>query len=191
MFTNNYIAFRHNAFWAAATNMGLSFGGSKIVGKSMTSAFGTSCGLDTSPDIWDSDIGSNLNGQCKALLTASATSASKANPGIYFGSGTTPATKDDYTLESPISSGLTIVSASAFVENTANGQYCISRDYVLTNTTDANITVSEIGCFVPIVYDTDEWYQVLMERTVFPSPVTIQPGESKLITYKITFNQSQ
>ena len=28
-----------------------------------------------------------------------------------------------------------------------------------------------------------------MERTVFPEPVVIQPGESKLITYKLTFNQ--
>jgi hypothetical protein len=191
MFTNNYIAFQHNRFFnVSGPGAGYSIGDVTVHGQNLTSVRGTtiSSSLDKSVA---ADLGRCLKGKCMPLLTADASSASAANGGLYFGSGTTPATKEDITLESLIASGLTIANGNIFFENDANGRHVISVDNVLTNTTDAPITISEIGLISGVANSSSKYTQVLFERTVLSSPITIAPGESKLITYKITFNQSQ
>ena len=108
-----------------------------------------------------------------------------SSSGVYFGAGSTPAQKTDYDLENMITSGLTITNGSFVSTNSGNGVYWYECSYIVRNSSENEITISEIG-----YYSAADNYAVLMERTVLASPLTIQPGESKLITYKITFNQS-
>lgn len=133
-------------------------------------------------------------GRCCDIATVINTETNgwlKIYPGVYFGTGSTPATKADYTLESPLTSGLSITSPSAATESTnGDGVYVFSAPFVVKNTTENEINIWEIGIFTPIQRYTMEYYLALMERTVLTEPITIQPGGSKLVTYKITFNQT-
>lgn len=183
MFTNNYINFRKGAFLATGSSSSemykiINSGGTE---KSVFSSYGVQCDLGG----WMS------NGRCRALVTDKATSRSSAYPGVYFGTGSTPANKSDYKLESLIESGLQITSPSSAVwTDEGNGKYSIAADFVVRNTTESEINIYEIGIFTPVSNGTSEFYQVLMERTVLAEPITIAPGEPKLVTYKITFNQT-
>lgn len=127
------------------------------------------------------DIGSSMhNAYCGSF----------SNSGVYFGAGTTPAAKTDYKLESIIESGLTISRVNDAPQlDVVGGKYVYSASYVVKNTGTENIVIGEIGYYGRLVGTYS--FAALMERTVLDTPLTIRPGESKLITYKITFNQSQ
>lgn len=192
MFTNNYIAFRKAAFTA---------GYSYSTTVWMKNAVGSSVEACVAHFAF-ADIGYWMT---KALcatnagIASSTTLTSQNFSGLYFGTGSTPATKADYKLESPITSGLTITNPSALVwDNDGNGKYTACADFIVRNTTESEINIYEIGVFVPTtpkgtaaVSSTQGTVNyVLMERTVLDEPITITPGESKLVTYKITFNQT-
>lgn len=104
--------------------------------------------------------------------------------GVYFGSGSTPATQDDYRLESPIESGLTFTNGTIRKNTQADGSTIYRNSYIVVNSSDADIVIAEIGILG--VVHTDYYFPVLFERTVLASPVTISPGESKLVTYTVT-----
>lgn len=101
---------------------------------------------------------------------------------IVVGSGTTPATVDDYKLESQITSGLTGTSAIT-VDEDNDATYTLT----LTNTSDADITIGEIGIFAScFVNNTSSGTDcVLMERTVLDAPITIPAGGIGVIDYAI------
>lgn len=131
------------------------------------------------------DIGANMH---------YATCEDPANlyGGVYFGRGTTPAARTDYKLESVITSGLTISNVYTFPQlETVDGKYVWSASYVVKNTSTEDIVISEVGYYGQVGRNSSADYLALMERTVLSTPLTIKPGESKLITYKLTFNQSQ
>ena len=139
--------------------------------------------------------------RCQAIKATQTSSASNTladilvAPGVYFGTGSTPANKSDYTLETPITSGLTITKGTPFLSQN-NGIYTYQAAHALANNTEAEINIYEIGLFLPIDSGNGStsalmWHNVLMERTVLIEPITIAPGEAKLVTYKITFNQTQ
>lgn len=126
---------------------------------------------------------------CAAMETGTR---STVGGGVYFGSGSAPATKEDHCLQSPITSGLSIINPPkcSFTED-GNGQKVFSANYVLTNTSDAEINIYEIGLFMTISQSSSAYYRrVLAERTVLTEPITIPVGESKLVTYKITVNET-
>lgn len=131
-------------------------------------------------------------GRCRSIVSTPLASSQLATYcGIYFGSGSTPANKNDYTLESVIESGLSISNPSSLVQsNDGNGKYSFSSPIVISNTSDAEININEIGLFLPGGENGSQWYLLLMERTVLTEPITIAPGESKLVEYKLTFNQT-
>lgn len=147
------------------------------------------------------DIGGWMKtARCKKIFgtVSSSTLNDNTYPGVYFGTGSTPATKSDYKLESPITSGLTITNPSALAwTEDGNGKYTASADFVVRNETESEINIYEIGLFTPFSYNYNYTTinssmpvdYALMERTVLTEPITIAPGESKLVTYKITFNQ--
>lgn len=186
MFTNNYIALKKQIFLSSYSTYYKDVRGQSIQGYNCTLAY--------------YDIGQWLHlARCQSIKTT-VTSGNPGNyPGVYFGSGSTPATKDDYTLESPITSGLSITNPSAltWVDN-GNGKYTATASYVVQNTTDAEINIYEIGVFssVNTYYlgssnnSSNQFFLVLMERTVLDVPIVIAPGEAKLVTYKVTFNQT-
>ena len=106
--------------------------------------------------------------------------------GTWYGRGRTPATVDDYTLEDPIfdnaitgASGLT-----ALVATVGDGYAQISATQSLTNNTDEEIAVGEVGCFGQI---SSSGSGILMDRTVLEEPIVIPPKGTVAFEYVIKF----
>lgn len=104
-----------------------------------------------------------------------------------IGTGVTPATADDYTLESMITSGISIVNPSAVTVTKENGYVAVYATYTVTNTGTTSLAVSEIGLF-GTGFIASNGISMLTDRTVLESPIVINPGEAKPITYTIRFN---
>ena len=109
---------------------------------------------------------------------------------IKFGSGTTPATEDDYNLETEIS-GITGTST----ETIKNDNGSIKREFLLTltNGNDSSVTINEIGLFSSMNGYTSATStsspsskDIMIERTVFETPVVIEAGGNAVIKYSIT-----
>ena len=122
-----------------------------------------------------------------------------SNVGVYFGTGGTVPKVSDYTLESPITSGLAITNPS--IENTGydpkfpmetdGKKYSLVPTYIVQNTSSAEINIREVGVFGAVCTSSSSnssTINVLFERTVLSEPINIQPGKVKLITYRLTFN---
>lgn len=110
------------------------------------------------------------------------------DPGIWFGSGTTAATEDDYALEDKITRGLSF-NLSRVNDMDANGNPFIRFDIMVTNTSSANITISELGyvqyvqCATTLRGTNDNRVATLFDRTVLTNPVTIEPNSYAVIRY--------
>lgn len=182
MFTNNYIGYQNMAFEGSGYFLG-----------NYVYLTTTSNESQYTYDLGKCQYGNLgywlIRAKCSTFPVTPSSSSHESCGGVYFGSGSTPATKSDYTLESPISTGLTITNPNVFNCTTNGaGQWVISASYVLTNTTAGEINIYEVGVVTPL-YASKTYRPFLMERTVLTAPITIAPGEAKLVTYKITFNQ--
>lgn len=129
----------------------------------------------------------NLVGHASLITSATPTSlpSNVAGFGIQLGNGITPATYDDYKLESTIVSGLTLVSQSgtlkqATIYDSETHHISSERTYTINNSSSNSITVSEVGIYAP--FDSSG-NCCLIYRDVF-SPVTLAPGESIIISFK-------
>ena len=124
----------------------------------------------------------------------SSLSYSSPHFGVRFGTGSTPATKADWDLENPMFSGLNVSANTMVMSEEAPGKYAAHNTFVVTNTTDAEINIWEVGLYAPVNImqdaNTKRFHYALMERTVLDAPINIQPGASKVVTYKLTINQS-
>jgi hypothetical protein len=132
-------------------------------------------------------------GRCKTFPTSKGEDKPvQSDYGVYFGSGSTPATREDYKLESPIESGLSITNPSSLVWLETDGGNCSAvADFVLRNTSGAKIVVREVGFVSALIRQNDgDFYPCLFERTVLDNPVTIPAGEAKLIEYKVTVSET-
>jgi hypothetical protein len=190
MFTNNYINFRHNMFFGI-TGPGTNFNG--IYGRSLVSPWGGTHNFYTSSSTsHDWDIGRFLaTPVCNAIPTAMGANTTAAGAGVYFGTGTTPATRNDITLESPITSGLTVTKDGIAITANESGQYCVIGTYSVTNTGADDVNIWEIGCFAGIrTANSNGYTAILMDRTVLDAPITIKAGETKTVNYGFEFNQS-
>lgn len=109
--------------------------------------------------------------------------AQTSEAGIRFGRGSTPPMENDYALEDLITSGLT---ASASKVIAPDGSYAEGA-YVLMNTSDADITINEIGYFGKVAESSssNRGHCVLMERTVLSEPITLPPGGTASISYRV------
>lgn len=113
--------------------------------------------------------------------------------GFVVGTGTTPATVNDYKLESQITSGLSSSGSTAFYRFDDAGFERV-MSCVITNTSSEAITISEVGKVASINYFKTETATTttsgatLIERNVLDTPVTIPAGEHKTITYTIRMN---
>ena len=178
MFTQNYIDGVKGLFKGESFKFVPCGGGSAIEGSYERSEIGK--------------IGYHMRvATCREYVTSGQSSVYAVSTGVYFGKGTTPATKDDYKLESPITSGLTITNPSYFVEvHGGDGKYIWVSDFVVQNTSGAEVNISEIGLHLPFYYSGNStYYLTLAERTVLDEPIVIPAGATRVIEYKITFNQ--
>lgn len=111
---------------------------------------------------------------------------SNSSPSFYtclmIGNGTTPATPDDYCMESVISDGFSysgnIMRTILFdVEKEK-----VMKNYIITlsvtNTSATDLTISEIGLIHCVREESNTGYNTLLHREVF-EPVTIPVNESR------------
>jgi hypothetical protein len=193
MFTNNYLLMRKSLFECGG-NTSQSAGNFYDASGNIKISY--VCALATA------DIGHWMKyARCQAII---GQDPNKIYPwdstyaGVYFGSGSKTATKEDFALHEPITSGLEIANTNALVwNNDENGNYSVYSDYVLRNTTDDDIVIREIGIFTPsskgahrVDVATNVNYY-LMERTVLDDPIVIPSNESRLVSYTVRFNQSE
>lgn len=121
-------------------------------------------------------------------------SYSSYSNGFRVGTGTTPPTEQDYSLESVITSGLS-GSVNGSSNRNADGNVDTMFQITLSNTSSAAITVGEIGYYgAQWGYATEGGassnHSVMYHRAVLNSPVTINPGESAIINFHVTAVES-
>lgn len=110
--------------------------------------------------------------------------------GIVIGSGVTPATVDDYFLESQITTGFSssIVATKTYENGTVKTNY----DVTITNTSSTSISVGEIGVVITVTAansanaSTTSSAYCLLDRTVLTTPVVIAPEDFETIRYTVS-----
>lgn len=185
MFTNNFIELQKAAFMGTTAAL-KRVSGSDVTLRLSVSTFALNL----------AGLGRWLNvGRCSTVTNSVSFSSNsfgndKGVGGVWFGTSPTPATKEDYSLGSAITSGLTVTSPSSVTQkDEGGGKYTFLSDFIVRNDTEADINIYEIGLFtVPV--EGPAAYSILVERTVLTEPIVIPAGESKLVTYAIRFNQT-
>ena len=106
---------------------------------------------------------------------------------VEFGIGTTPATVNDYKLESEITTGISVAYPSSVTTEQTDSYILWTVTFGVTASVE--VTISEIGLKSrAVIGDGGSTNNVLVDRTVLDAPVTIPAGQSKQITYTIRFN---
>lgn len=107
---------------------------------------------------------------------------------LVIGSGTTPATVDDYKLETPITT-LTPIAATTLCKDKDTGDTLSPTEFTITTTyrndTDAAVTVNEVGIMIPAGYRStvgNSLSSCLIYREVLATPVTVEPGQIRTFT---------
>lgn len=114
------------------------------------------------------------------------TSSTNGRGFIILGTGTTAPTADDYCLESQITENLSCDSVSVSRATT-------TKTYTATfsNSGTSDMVVTEIGYVSRITHNYNfgdyYWDDFLMDRTVLETPITIPAGESRTVTYELSF----
>lgn len=131
------------------------------------------------------------------IVTALSTATSGASYGVAFGSSSTAATENDYTLGSQVTGiTATIPTPVTFIDS-ANYKYVARLDYVVSNDTGATVTIAEIGLFVRFGSAMTRGANastsgsarqcIMMDRTVLDTPVVIPNGSAATIRYEFAY----
>lgn len=188
MFTNNFRKLLFKYVFGANTTNGNSEPPDSYSSKpTLISISGSSCYFDANnsfslQDIWRSAI------NALSTLDTIPTNSQNSRGYILLGTGTTAPTADDYRLESQITTNLSCDSVSVS-RNTTVKTYTAT----FSNSGTSDMTVTEIGYALRMCYyirstsDTYTYDNFLMDRTVLDTPVTIPAGESRTITYTLSF----
>ena len=117
-----------------------------------------------------------------------------AAAGISIGTGTTPASEDDFQLEATITSGVNVVLTSTEYGAENPWYPFLKYDLTVTNTGANPLVVSEIGykqnaSVTKVIGSTARANKVfLLDRCVLDTPVTIAPGDAGIVTYRLQTN---
>ena len=116
--------------------------------------------------------------------------------GFQIGSGSTAPAETDYKLNTQITSGFS-GSLSYTERGIDNGSLYMEFGLLITNTGSSNLTVAEVGivtnnikCCNSSSATSASNQDVMIERTLLSSPVTIAPTETTLIKYRVTSSMS-
>lgn len=109
---------------------------------------------------------------------------------IMLGTGTSIPTIDDYTLEAPLSTNKIACDFTKKVLSKYPETPSIEYTIYVTNITSAtSVQISEIGLYVkvygvpPTNYSNNQYHACLIERSLLPNPLTIEPSQSGIIKY--------
>lgn len=115
--------------------------------------------------------------------------------GVAFGTGTTPPTENDYNLESMLTNISATKSNPAYRIDPITDNYCMYIDYVISNNTENDITITELGRFGLFrAVDTKgsgvtgTKSQALLDRIVLSTPVVIPSGDAGTVRYELILN---
>ena len=118
------------------------------------------------------------------LTTETPSTVNTGRSQFMFGKGTTPVTEDDYCLDNPITSGITIPSSDVFnysqkyalSEDGNSITRTVTLDFAIQNTTISDITITEIGFYEPVLTGSSDEELVMMHRELFDSPIVLSPS---------------
>lgn len=119
------------------------------------------------------------------MLNHMSTSGSDNTLYLKVGTGTTTPTGNDYelaTVNTDISCDAVVAGVSA--------NYTKTYTATFSNPTSSDIVVTEVGLYGNVIYwnyGSPEYTDCLFDRTVLSTPITIPAGESKTITYELSF----
>lgn len=131
------------------------------------------------------------------VMASLAGTGGNAPQGFAFGSGTTPVTDDDYTMESLITTISGTTSGPVTYFDSTTNKYHTYLQFTLTNTGNESITISEIGRFWQLFTASSVGSQtgsygtqrgVLVDHVLLDDPVVIAAGESGIVRYEATYN---
>lgn len=111
--------------------------------------------------------------------------------GISIGRGASAATVDDYQLEDPITSGVSMTMIKIDLDCDAPGAPYVRYVLSVSNTSEESVTVREIGFKQNITatrapgIGSAALKVCLLDRTVLSAPLTIAPGCVGIIEYKL------
>lgn len=108
--------------------------------------------------------------------------------GIFFGRGTTEPTEDDYNIETPLNNGFinaNIVPSAVNVWNTYDGAVVVDATFDVQNKESSEVTISEIGLFTYPGSLISGLKSIMIDHTLFESPVTFAANETKPILYRL------
>lgn len=125
--------------------------------------------------------GGNMNSSRWMVLDASSLIFQAGADGFAIGSGTTPATEDDFKMENQITSGF----------SSPSGMWADDGLHLFVNNTgSSNLSISEIGLysFIPTSARTSGGgsYDLIM-HTVLETPIVLAPNETAEIIIKLEF----
>lgn len=113
--------------------------------------------------------------------------SSNITHGVRIGSGVTPATIDDYTIEEVITD-FAVTNPSGISVNSENGYVEATATYGIYNYGANAFTISEICLFGDMYGEATSTNKFLLDRTVLENPITVNPGQTKQVTYTIRMN---
>lgn len=131
-------------------------------------------------------------------MTFAAGSVPTSSSGFYVGSGSTPATENDWQLEHPLlDNKLKANYTTSYTINSGQTVMYVNYDYVITNLTQDEITIRELGRFAAVYTNTTKGDSVgntkkvvLVDRTVLETPVVIPAGEAATVRYQFAYDAS-
>ena len=133
----------------------------------------------------------NFSSSFPTSLTLSTTLDAYA-AGISIGRGSTPATENDINLEDTITSGVVMTLTKTEYGRKNVDKFYIRFTMTITNTTNDALIIKEIG-YKQKVQATNRFYWsgssnyvILIDRTVFDTPLTIQSNDAGVLVYEIS-----
>ena len=128
------------------------------------------------------------------IVTSSLLASAK---GVIFGSGTTPATENDYDMPNRITSGISVVKSDGSVYSEENDTVTYYLQYTITNTSQSEKTISEMGIIQSVYTDTtsggtssSRTRPILADHTVLAEPLVIPAGESGILRWSVVCDVS-
>lgn len=124
-----------------------------------------------------------------------AVSMSTTQPGVMIGSGNASESDTSYWLDQQITSGF--IASVIPTHEMVDGEHALNLIVTVTNTGDSSMTISEIGyaLITPVVYRPREYSSIgapsrtevnlLIDRTVLASPVTIEAESNARLKYSL------
>lgn len=133
----------------------------------------------------------NFSSSFPTSLTLSTTLNAFA-AGISIGRGDTPATENDMNLEDTITSGVIMTLTATNYGRKNVDKFYIKFTITITNTSNDPLVIKEIAYKQKVSaatsynFTNSSNYNILIDRTVFDTPLTIQGMDAGVLVYEIS-----